>query len=55
MAFAVVLGYEDRWDLMRYPASEAPVLLPPDFRQRAQDESIGLPPGHPWIEALPDW
>jgi hypothetical protein len=55
MAFEVVLGYEDRWDLMKHPASEAPVLLPPDFRGFAQDESIDLPPQHPWLDALPDW
>jgi flagellar hook-basal body complex protein FliE len=48
-------GYEDRWDLLGTPTSEVPVLLPGWLRQRAQEERVGLPPGHPWNKALPQW
>jgi hypothetical protein len=48
-------GYEDRWDLLGTPTSEVPVLLPGWLRQRAQEQRVGLPPGHPWHEALPQW
>ena len=48
-------GYEDRWDLLDKPTTDAPVLLPRWIRQRAQEERVGLPPGHPWREALPEW
>jgi hypothetical protein len=47
--------YEDRWDLLGTPTSEVPVLLPGWLHQRAQEERVGLPPGHPWNKALPQW
>jgi hypothetical protein len=52
---AVWTGYENRWDLLLKPTSNAPVLLPPDFRDLALDERVGLPPGHPWLRRLPNW
>lgn len=45
--------YEDRWDLLLGSASTAPILLPPDFWELAQDPRVGLPPGHPWRTNLP--
>ncbi len=47
--------YEDRWDLLGTPTSEVHVLLPVWLRQRAQEERVGLPPGHPWNDELPQW
>lgn len=38
--------YEDRWDLLLIDESEAPVLLPERYRDFAQEECVGLPPGH---------
>ena len=46
-------GYEDRWDLLATRTRQVPVLLPPWLHQRAQEKRVGLPPGHPWNEALP--
>lgn len=51
----VIEAYEDRWDLLNRPTSEAPVLLPAHFRQLALTERVGLPPGHPWHDDLPEW
>ena len=48
-------GYEDRWDLLGTLTSEVGVLLPGWLRQRAQEKRVGLPPGHPWNKALPQW
>ena len=48
-------GYEDRWDLLNRPTTEAPVLLPPSFRELALGERVGLPPHHPWNSHLPKW
>jgi hypothetical protein len=48
-------GYEDRWDLLGTPTTEVPVLLPSWLRERALDERVGLPPGHPWNDDLPKW
>lgn len=48
-------GYENRWDLLGAPTSEVRVRLPEWIRQRAQEPRVGLPPGHPWNEALPQW
>jgi hypothetical protein len=48
-------GYEDSWPLLQQPADEAPVLLPPQFRELALEHRIGLPPGHPWLHSLPEW
>lgn len=48
-------GYEDRWDLIKRPTSDAPVLLPPRYRELALDSRVGLPAGHPWLEELPVW
>jgi hypothetical protein len=48
-------GYEDRWDFLGTPTDAVPVLLPPWLRQRATEDRVGLPPGHPWNESLPSW
>ena len=47
--------YENRWDLLRADTDKAPVLLPPRMRELALEERVGLPPGHPWTERLPNW
>lgn len=49
------LGYEERWDLLDVPASDAPVLLPSWVRDAALETRVGLPSGHPWQETLPGW
>lgn len=51
----VIERYEDRWDLLDRPTSEAPILLPPHFRDLARSDRVGLPPGHPWLTELPIW
>lgn len=51
----VFAGYESRWDPLESPATEAPVLLPPRYREYALEERVGLPPDHPWVERLPIW
>lgn len=48
-------GYEGRWDLLDKATTDAPVLLPRWIRERAQEERVGLPPGHPWRAKLPEW
>lgn len=48
-------GYEDGWDLLGTRTSEVKVRLPRKFRELAQGKRVGLPPGHPWNEALPQW
>lgn len=48
-------GYEDRWDLLGTPTDEVPVLLPPWLHHRAGEKRVGLPPGHPWNESMPQW
>jgi hypothetical protein len=48
-------GYEGRWDLLGTPTPEVPVLLPPELRELALTERIGLPPDHPWRQKLPSW
>lgn len=48
-------GYEDRWDLLDRPTSEAPVLLPTHFRELATDPRVGLPKLHPWLTSVPGW
>lgn len=47
--------YEERWNLLRIPTGEVPILLPPKFRQLAQDERVSLRPDHPWCKSLPLW
>lgn len=51
----VFAGYEDRWDLLGHPTTEAPVLLPESYRALALEERVGLPPQHPWQSGLPAW
>lgn len=46
-------SYENRWDLLHIDENQAPVLLDRRFRELAQDERVGLPPGHPWNDSLP--
>ena len=48
-------SYEDRWDLINRPTTDAAVLLPPRYRELALDSRVGLPAGHPWLEELPVW
>lgn len=51
-----VLGYQDRWDLLSEPTSQAPVLLPPHFRTLALEEDrVGLPEDHPWKSHPAEW
>lgn len=52
---AIFEGYEGRWDLLDVDESDAPVLLPPEYRALAVDERVGLPDGHAWHEHLPKW
>jgi hypothetical protein len=47
--------YENRWDFLDGSAWEAPVLLPRQYRDLAQNSQVGLPPRHPWRSGLPDW
>ena len=47
--------YEDRWDLLFIDEHDAPVLLPKEYRELAQEERIGLPPQHSWRKSLPAW
>jgi hypothetical protein len=52
---AIWEGYEDRWDLLGTLTSKVPVLLPDWLRWCAEEERVGLPPGHPWNKVLPQW
>jgi hypothetical protein len=47
--------YESRWDLLEQPTDQVPILLPPEMRQLAQEDRVGLPEDHPWKGALPTW
>lgn len=47
--------YEARWDLLFVDESEAPVLLPPRYRELASSPRVGLPPDHKWRQSLPEW
>lgn len=47
--------YEGRWDLLHIDEPDAPVLLPPEFRDYALETRVGLPEGHPWKKDLPQW
>ncbi|WP_426594156.1 hypothetical protein ACPPVS_01340 [Cellulomonas sp. McL0617] len=47
--------YENRWDLLLESAFDAPVLLPPRFRDYALEDRVGLPADHRWAAALPAW
>ncbi|WP_415853625.1 hypothetical protein [Sinomonas sp. G460-2] len=47
--------YENRWEFLGTPTDQVPVLLPRRLRELARDERVGLPEGHPWRLALPDW
>jgi len=48
-------SYEGRWDILLVDEPDAPVLLPPRFRELAQDARVGLPPDHAWRNAIPHW
>lgn len=52
---SVFAGYEDQWSLLDEPSTSAPVLLPKSFHDLARSTRVGLPPGHPWHDSLPDW
>ena len=47
--------YEGRWDLLFTDEHDAPVLLPPSYRDLALEDRVGLPPGHAWHTELPEW
>lgn len=47
--------YEDRWDLLDVDERSCPVLLPPEYRDLAQESRVGLPDGHSWRTSLPTW
>jgi hypothetical protein len=49
------LWYANRWDLLGTPTADVPVLLSKDLLWMMQVEGVGLPPGHPWNNALPEW
>lgn len=51
----VFARYAQRWDLLNEPTGGVPVMLPPRFRKWAMVERVGLPSGHPWQHALPEW
>ena len=51
----IVERYENRWDLLFTDDADAPVLLPSRYRELAQEERVGLPPGHTWRSKLPQW
>lgn len=51
----VFARYEQRWDLLNAPASDAPVMLPPKFRDWVALDRVGLPADHPWNDDLPEW
>ncbi|MFD7935289.1 hypothetical protein ACFV4T_12255 [Streptomyces sp. NPDC059755] len=48
-------GYRNAWDLLEQPTSQCPVRLPQAWRAWVDDPRVGLPPGHPWGDVLPDW
>jgi hypothetical protein len=49
--------YRDRWDDLRQPTTDLPVLLRPWMREAMREERVGLPDDHPWRDAaaVPDW
>jgi hypothetical protein len=47
--------YAERWDLLNRSTEEVPVMLPPEYRDLANGKRVGLPPGHPWHNVLPNW
>lgn len=51
----ILASYEDRWDMLEVDQRDAPVLLPPNYRDLALAERVGLPPGHEWKQHLPTW
>ena len=51
----IVERYENRWDLLFTDDADAPVLLPSRYRALAEEERVGLPPGHTWRSRLPQW
>jgi hypothetical protein len=51
----VFARYEQRWELLEQPASEAPIMLPPRFREWALGDRVGLRDDHPWKSEMPEW
>jgi hypothetical protein len=47
-------GYKERWDLLDRRTSEAPVRLPGFLPDWAKQDSVCLPPDHPWGDELPE-
>ena len=51
----VFARYEQRWDLLNASAADAPIMLPPRFRDWANGERVGLRGDHPWNHGQPEW
>jgi hypothetical protein len=51
----VFAEYEDRWGLLLGSTEDVPVMLPDEFRARALEPRVGLPPDHPWTVKPPVW
>ena len=55
VSLPVFSRYEGRWDFLHLDQSEAPVLLPAEYRELAMSQRVGLPEGHEWRTSLPEW
>ncbi|WP_394163477.1 hypothetical protein [Galactobacter valiniphilus] len=55
VSVSVFEAYENRWDLMEAPTTQAPILLPSHYYDLAQTTRVGLPDEHPWKVDLPTW
>ncbi len=49
------IRYEDRWDLLELDQADAPVLLPPIYREYALSPRVGLREDHEWQRGMPEW
>lgn len=47
--------YENRWDWLKLPTTEIPVVLPSEWEDLMHEKRVGLPPGHPWQADPPSW
>jgi hypothetical protein len=56
MGLEVWVRYEERWHLLDESAYDAPILLPPHFRQVLAEPRINFPNWHPWSTGgVPAW
>ncbi len=55
VSLAVFERCENRWDFLLHDQGDLPVLLPAHYRELAMSERVGLPLGHEWAVAIPDW